>query len=276
MSVELKAQKREVFGRKLNSLRKQNLIPAELYGRGIENVHLTVLAKEFKKAFEEAGENTVVSLSIGHLERSVAKSKDLIKDDKSKVDEISRHLPADATALQAGARNDSDVHPVLIYNIHRHPVTDDILSVDFYQVKMDEVVQTEVPLVFIGESLAVKDQNGILVKVMQEVEVEALPADMPRQIDVDVSKLEELDSSLHVSDLLVPNNVKILSEPENVVVSVKPQMTEEEAKALEEEGAAPTEEVEVEGEETASHPETEPKDLKTDSSQAQNDEEKEK
>ncbi len=199
MAVELKVAKRNFFGKKAVVLRRQRLIPAELYGRGIENIHLSVAEKDLKNALKEAGENTVVNLKI-----------DLDGQEEER--------------------------PVLIYDVARHPVSDEIVNVDFYQVRMDEAVETEVPLEFIGESLAVKEKEAVLVKVMQEVEVEALPADIPRSIQVDLSGLVDINQSIYIKDLKVSEKVKILADLESVVVTVKPKTTEEEEKALQEEG----------------------------------------
>ena len=213
--MELTVQKRNVFGRKLNSLRSQNLIPAELYGRGINNVHLAVPVKDFKNVLKEVGESVVF---------------DIVIDEKKR--------------------------PVLIYNIHRHPVSDEILNIDFYQVKMDEAIKTEVPLEFIGEAPAVKEKNCVLVKVMQELEVEALPGDMPRSIEIDLTKIIEINDTITVEDLkpsfakaTAGKNVKILAEPDSVIATVKAQVTEEEEKAKEEEAVPSMETVKVEGEE---------------------------
>ena len=196
--MQLTAEKREVLGKKTKHLRSEGKVPAELYGRGIDNVHLSVSTDDFKTAYKEAGKNAVIELKFGDEKR-----------------------------------------PVMVYDIHRHPVTGDIQNIDFYQVKMDEVVQADVILEFIGESLAVKDKEGVLVKAMQSLNVEALPANIPQSIEVDISKLEDIDQSIHVKDLpladLEKKDVKILAELDSVVATVKAQMTEEEDQAIIEE-----------------------------------------
>lgn len=191
MSNNLLVKKREFLGKKLSDLRLAGLVPAELYGRGIDNVHLTVKAKDFVKIFKQAGSNSIINLDI------------------------------------EGA-DEKEARPVLIYDVSRHSVTDDVLSVDFYQVRMDEEVVVEVPLVLVGESPAVKDLNGVLVQVMKEIEVEALPNKVPKEIEVDLSKITKLDSGIAVKDLKVPEGVEILADGEAVIVMVKEQMTEEE------------------------------------------------
>jgi len=195
--MELAAEKREVFGRAVRQLRIQGLIPAELYGHGLPNLHLSIPAKEFLKVLKEAGENTVVTVAVGN-----------------------EKLPA------------------LIYDVARHPVSDEITSVDLYQVRMDEKIKAAVPLEFTGEAPVVKEALGVLVKSMHEVEVEALPADLPREITVDLGGLTELGQSIYVKDLSVPAGVKIVVDPETVVVSVTEKISEEEEKATQEAAAA--------------------------------------
>jgi len=137
---------------------------------------------------------------------------------------------------------------VLIHDIAKDPVTDKFIHIDFYQVRMDKVLTAEVSLVFEGEAPAVKSLDGILLKNITEVEVEALPKDLPREIKVDISSLDSFDKHIRIKDLQLPPGVKILAEPEEVVVSVEPPRSEEELKALEEKPEERVEEVEVVGE----------------------------
>jgi len=136
---------------------------------------------------------------------------------------------------------DKEVKNVLIYDIIKDPVTDKFSHIDFYVVRMDKPITTEVPLVFEGESPAVETQDGVLVKNINEVEVEALPANLPHEIKVDISALKTFDDLIHIKDLKVPEGVKILANPDEVVALVSPPRTEEELAALEEEIAAPGE-----------------------------------
>jgi len=138
---------------------------------------------------------------------------------------------------------------VLIHDVAREPLDGGILHVDFYQVRMDEKLKAKVPFVFIGESLAVKAEAGVLVKNMQEVEVEALPKDLPHHLDVDISALETFDDHVFVKDLNISGSVKILVDPDEIVVSVIPPRSEEELAALEEKVEEKVEEVKVVGEE---------------------------
>jgi large subunit ribosomal protein L25 len=134
---------------------------------------------------------------------------------------------------------------VLIHDIARDPMSDKFIHVDFYQVRMDKTLTAEVQLVFVGEAPAVKNLDGILVKNITEVEVEALPKDLPHEIKVDISFLDSFDKRIRIKDLQLPVGVKVLAEPGEVVVSVEPPRTEEELKALEEKPEEKVEEVEV-------------------------------
>ena len=187
--MELKVEQRESLGKKVKALRRQGVIPAELYGRGIENLHLSVNSKDFNKVYGEAGENTVVNLLIG-----------------------------------------GSTKPVIIHNVQRNYLNDEVESIDFYEVRMDEAIEANVPIEFIGESLAVKDSGGIIVKAMDEIRVEALPADIPSKITVDLSRLKSLNESIYVKDLPVTEKYKFLVEPDTVVVTVSEPRPEEEVK----------------------------------------------
>ena len=185
--AELAAQKREIFGRRTKQLRREGLLPAELYGRGIENVHLSIPADAFSSVYKEAGEHTIVNIVLD----------------------------------KGGSR------PVLIHDVRRDSLTSTILAVDFYQVRMDEKVTTHVPIDFTGESPAVRDNNVILVKVMDELEVEALPGDIPSSIVVDLSALVELNQSIYVKDIAISSSFVINADPESVIASVSEQREEE-------------------------------------------------
>ena len=121
---------------------------------------------------------------------------------------------------------------VLIQDIARDPIRGDMLHADFYAVRMDKVLRTKVPLAFVGESPAVKNDGGVLVKVMQEIEVEALPKDLPHEIRVDVSQLAVLESRIKIKDLLIPQGVKAVGEPDEVLILVESPRAEEELEAL--------------------------------------------
>ncbi|PIR98207.1 MAG: 50S ribosomal protein L25 [Candidatus Colwellbacteria bacterium CG10_big_fil_rev_8_21_14_0_10_42_22] len=203
MTLEIQAQKREILGKKTKTLRKNGLIPAELYGSGAQNEHLQIKEADFSRIYKEAGENTMINLVFGE-----------------------------------------ETRPVLVHEVHINPVTDELLNIDFYQVDLKKKVTTHVPLEYVGESRAVEELGGILNKVLDEVEVEALPSDIPHEIKVDISVLDDFSKSITVADLKVGAKFEILTDDETVVASITEPREEEEE--LEEELSP--EDIEVEGE----------------------------
>jgi len=140
---------------------------------------------------------------------------------------------------------DGKMQNVVVHDIQFDPVTEAIVHADLYQVKMDEKLTAEVPLVFKGVSAAVKDLGGMLIKSVDKLEVEALPKDLPHEITVNISTLEGFDNKISLSDLEIPAGVEVKEEREITIVSVEAPRTEEELAALDE---AVTEDVEaVEG-----------------------------
>lgn len=133
---------------------------------------------------------------------------------------------------------DKKIHPVLIHNVQMHPVTDISIHVDFFEVDLKEKVATKVPLVSVGESVAVKDRIGVLLTLLSEVEVEALPADLPDKIEVDISKLAVLDQVIKISELKVSDKIKILTDKDQDIIKVAPLVSKEAQKQAEEEAAA--------------------------------------
>jgi large subunit ribosomal protein L25 len=209
--TKLTASKRTLTGRKVKQLRRKNLLPANVYGKGVKSASIEVPAKEFQTAFKSAGETSIIDLQID-------------KETKTR--------------------------PVLVHNIQVDPVSDEILHVDFHQVDLTQKVTVTVPVEFVGEAPAVI-QGGVLVKLFNEVEVEALPADLPDKLTVDVSGLDEIGKSIALKDLKIDTKkVKLLVENlDELVVKIDEPTKEEEvapaAPVTEEvpaaEGAAPAE-----------------------------------
>jgi large subunit ribosomal protein L25 len=158
---------------------------------------------------------------------------------------------------------------VLIHEVAKDPVSDKFIHIDFLQVRMDKAITAEVGLVFEGEAPAVKELEGVLVKNITEVEVEALPKDLPHELKVDISVLKTFDDNIKIKDLKLPPGVEIKIEPEEVIALVTPPRTEEELEELEEkpeekvpeeekaEEVAPSEEAPVFDESTAGKKSTE-------------------
>lgn len=197
--VELHATLREEKGKELNKkLRSQGLVPAVVYKKG-EDTRLLKIDKKtlFKTLHTEAGENVIVKLYID------------------------------------GAKKKKE-RTVIVKDIQRDPVKDTLLHVDFQEISLTETLKVKVPIAAKGEAEGVKQEGGVLQQVLWEIELECLPTSIPEKIDIDVTSLK-IGESLHVKDIVPPEGVKILDDPEAVVFSV------EHPKKVEEVVAAPPE-----------------------------------
>ena len=122
---------------------------------------------------------------------------------------------------------------VLVHDVARDPLRGRVIHADFYAVRMDKVIHAKVPLVLVGEAPAVKNEGGVLVRVMQELEVAALPQDLPHELKADLTSLKAVQSKITVRDIPLPPGVKILAHNEEVVVLVEAPRSEEELATLE-------------------------------------------
>ena len=207
---ELPVETRQVTGKKVAALRRGGMLPGNVYGRGLDSISIQISTDDMDKMLKQASANEVLDLKI---------------DGKG------------------------EVRPVVIQKVQRHPITSSPLHAEFYQVSLTDKMRADVPLVVIGESEAVKTYNGVLMSALESLQVEALPLDLPSRIEVDITPLIELEQSLHVSDLPIPANVTVLTDPEVMVVKIsspRVAVEGEEAAAEGEEGA----EAAAEGEET--------------------------
>jgi large subunit ribosomal protein L25 len=149
-----------------------------------------------------------------------------------------------------------DVKPVLVHVVQKNPKTNDLIHIDFLQVDLKAKVTTQVPVEVTGESPAEKQGVGTVVQQMNEVEVEALPGDLPEKFEVNVENLSEVDQAIYVKDLKVDRSkVEIKTDAESIVVKVEPPQKEEEVVtpivAVGAEGAVPAEGATTEGENAA-------------------------
>jgi large subunit ribosomal protein L25 len=209
----LRATHRSLTGKKVAALRRDGSIPAVVYGRGVESDSLTLDAKEFEALRRHTGATTLIDL------------------------EIDGQKPA----------------PVLVHEIQHHPVTRRPLHVDLYLVRMTDELTLEIPLVADGASSAVADLGGTLLHAIDHVRVRALPDHLPSALHYSIEPLATFDDVIHVSDLAIPGDVTLLTDPAEIVAKVLPPRIEEvEAPAAEaEEGAEGAEGEAAEGGETA-------------------------
>lgn len=149
---------------------------------------------------------------------------------------------------------DNQKRPVLVRNVQTHPVSDLPLHIDFYQVNLAEKVKVNVPLEIVGQSPAVEKKVGLLLTPLNELEIEALPADIPEKIEIDVTKLENVGDEVKVGDLAVDRKkIEVHADPQLVVAQIGELVTREmeavEAEIEAEKAEAVVEEVVAEGEE---------------------------
>lgn len=125
---------------------------------------------------------------------------------------------------------------VLIHDLKRDPLEEKLIHVDFYQPRLGEEVEVTVPIIFEGEPIAIKELGGTLVKNISEVEVKALPQKLPHEIKVDIEELKTFEDRVLVKDLKLPEGVKILKDPEEIIAFVSPleKVEEELVKPIEE------------------------------------------
>lgn len=195
---------------KASRIRKAGGIPAVVYGHKTKSANLSLDGKSFTKLYKTAGETTVLDL----------------------------HIDGEKTERS-----------VLIHDVATDPVLGFISHVDFYEVNKDEKIKTDVPLVFAGESDAVKSFGGVLVKNIYKVEVEALPKDLPHEITVDISALKTFNDMITLADLKLPQGVKVHGEAKEIIAKVQPPRTEAELESLKEEVVMKVDDVKVETEE---------------------------
>jgi large subunit ribosomal protein L25 len=206
--LQLEALTRTALGRGAKAVRKQKLLPAVMYGHGVESRPVSVSVSAFKKVYSEVGSSALIDVNVDG-----------------------------AKAVK-----------VIIKDVQVDPITMEPLHADLHQVNMAEEMTAHVPLEFTGESDAVKVLNGTLMKVMDDVEVECLPTDLPPEILVDLSVLKTFDDAITVKDLKLPPNVKVTNDPENTIAFVEAPLTEEELKKREESQVGDVEAVQAEGE----------------------------
>lgn len=193
-NITLHSAERTTKGKKLVGTRENGLVPGIVYGQGKTTATIEVDAKELDKIYHEAGTSKLIELKVG---------------DKPPVN-------------------------VLFHDVQVNPLSQRIQHFDLYTVKMDEKIKTEIPIHFIGEAPAVHALNAILVKNLEEVEIETLPGNLPEKFEVDLSPLEEIGQSIAVSDLQVPEGVTLLTDLEEMIVKTDPPRSEEELEELDE------------------------------------------
>lgn len=194
-SHTLAAEPREAIGKKVRAVRRQGLVPAVLYGSGVDGKPIKLDAKAADEALAKASASTLIDLTV-----------------------------------------DGELHKVLVRDVQRDVIRRNVLHIDFLKVDMDVAIRTEVPVELVGEAPAVREQGGVLVTGLTEIEVEALPGALPDRIVVELDPLEEIDDAITVGDLYLGEGVRVLTDlAENVahVIYLAEEELEEEEEELE-------------------------------------------
>ena len=196
--MELNGQKREILGKKVKDIRYEGDIPCVIFGKGIDSVPITVNYNDFVKVFKEAGETSVIDLNVN-----------------------------------------GDKYPVLVKEMQFHHITSKPIHVGFYKVDMTQKLTANIPVEIINEEQneLVTSGEALVLTLLQEIEVEALPSDLPESFVLDASKLIDMDSTITVADLGYDREkVEIVGAEEDEVVAKLDyaQMLEEEEEEVDE------------------------------------------
>jgi large subunit ribosomal protein L25 len=198
---KLAATSRTVTGKKVAYLRRDGKLPAVVYGRGLSSDNVAVDAHAFEQLRRHAGPNTLIDLSI----------------------------------------DGGKATPILVHDVQLHRVTRQPLHADLYVVRMTEELTVDVALVAEGESEAIENGGGTLMRAIEHVRVRALPDHLPQSIHYSIESLHSFDDAIHVRDLEIPADATLLTDGDEVVAKVLPPRVEEEvtpvAEAAEGEGA---------------------------------------
>ncbi len=193
------AEERKILGKKVKNLRRGGKLPAHVFGKGLGTEHVSVDGKTFLKTFKEAGETGLIDLKIGA----------------------------------------EKIRPVLVRGVQYDPISGSPLHIDFYQVNLSQKVKVPVPIELIGEEPEkVHLGEAIVLQTLNEVEVEALPADLIEKIEVDQSLLKEINDAITLGQLEFDREkLTIHADLEEIVVKLAPAVSAEMEKLLEEEAA---------------------------------------
>jgi len=186
--ASLVAEHRDVTGKKVAKLREAGRLPAVVYGHGEESTNVTVDAHDFEQLRRHSGANALVDLSI---------------DGKK-------------------------ARPVLVHSVQVHPVNRRTLHVDLFLVRMTEELTVDVRLVTTGDALAVSQHGGTLLHPIESVRVKALPDHLPQSIEYSIESLVDFDATIHVRDLVIPDDVTLLTDGDEIIAKVQAPRVEEE------------------------------------------------
>ena len=191
MTKKIKLRAEKREGEKAAKILREGFIPVIVYGSGFEPQSLKVKMLDFSKVFTSAGESRLIELDI--------EGQEPVR--------------------------------VIVKDIQRNAVKNNIIHIDFYHVDMKKEIIAQIPLHFVGESKAVKEAGGILIKNMNTLEVKCLPGNLIDYIDIDLSVLNSFHDAVRINDIKLPEGIKHVSETNEVVANIAEPAKEEKAEA---------------------------------------------
>ncbi len=186
----LSLSRRQIIGKKVKTLRRKGIVPVHMYGSGTEALSLQTDALELQQLLPRVGTNVPLSIRL---------------------------------------EDDSDENICFVREVQRHPVTEEILHVDFLRVDVSQATQAEVPINVTGVSPAVRDLNGTLLLQLQSILVEALPMNVPASLEVDISGLDDFEKAVYVGDVAVGSLVTLITGTDEMIARVSAPRIEVEA-----------------------------------------------
>jgi large subunit ribosomal protein L25 len=172
---------RTIVGKRVATLRRQGILPANIFGRNQDSVAVQLPARTARDLLVAHGVDTLVNVQV---------------------------------------EGEPASRPVVVRSFQRHPVTRNVLHLDFYQVDLNRPIQGAVPIRLIGEASAVHVYQGILLTGADSIQVEALPADLPESVEVSIDSLTQPDSVITVADINLPSSITVLTDPETMVARI--------------------------------------------------------
>jgi len=187
--LTLKAAKRDILGKKTRFLRRQGIIPTHIFGHNIKSLALQCDTAKLQRIIAQAGTTRLIALEI---------------------------------------EGDKRPRSVFIREIQKDEVRGQLLHVDFYQVRKEEKIKADVPLVLVGEAPAMQIKGRMLTHALTSISVECLPDKLPPQIEIDLSRLEEVEQAIYVSDIALSPDITLITDPTQLIVKVSEVVVEKE------------------------------------------------
>jgi len=194
-NLTLLTTNRSLLGKKTRFLRRQGITPTHLFGHDVSSLALQCDTAKLQRIIAQTGRTRPINLEI---------------------------------------EGDKRPRTVFIREIQRDELTRQLLHVDFFQVKKTEKIKVDIPIVFVGEAPAMKEKENILTHGVTSLAIECLPGEVPPQIEVDLSHLEEVEQAIYVKDIVLNPDITVMTEPDQLMVKVSKARVERVEEVVEE------------------------------------------